>query len=92
MDYKIINPSANRLKKIHSPATDIEYWRDRLSGTRIVNRREEDVGDGTTFFRGDLPIGTRVIRPGTILTADFVNDRLNVIVDEKNKVKQVVHG
>lgn len=39
-----------------------------------------------------LPEKHRVIRPGTIVTRDFVEDRLNVHVDEAGECTHCTHG
>jgi len=46
----------------------------------------------TVVRHSELPEGTRVIKPNTIITMDFRADRWNLHVDEGNKVTKVIKG
>lgn len=37
----------------------------------------------------DLPHGTRIIPPGTMVTMDYQEDRLNLDIDEANRITRV---
>ena len=39
-----------------------------------------------------FPQGTRVLRPGMVMTMDYRGDRLNVVIDESDKVDRVYCG
>jgi hypothetical protein len=45
-----------------------------------------------TQVKSQLPPKHRVIAPGTMVTRDFVEDRLNVHVDEKGVCTHCTHG
>ncbi|KAJ2903157.1 peptidase inhibitor i78 family domain-containing protein [Zalerion maritima] len=46
----------------------------------------------TNFCKRDLPEKHRVIEPGTMVTKDFHEDRLNVFVNEEGMVTHCTHG
>ena len=46
------------------------------------------VWDGTV----QLPSGARVIRPGDMVTQDYIEERLNITLDEKDRVTRVSCG
>ena len=39
-----------------------------------------------------FPPRTRVLRPGMVMTMDYRGDRLNVVINEENKVDRVYCG
>ena len=39
-----------------------------------------------------FPAGTRVLRPGMVMTMDYRGDRLNVVIDDSGKVNRVHCG
>lgn len=39
-----------------------------------------------------FPAGTRVLRPGMVMTMDYRGDRLNVVIGESGKVERVHCG
>ncbi|KAI9849531.1 MAG: hypothetical protein M1837_004151 [Sclerophora amabilis] len=60
-------------------------WQNKLLGKKI----SESASDSTNFAKTDLPKEHRIIEPGTISTADFRPDRLNVHVGEDGTVTRV---
>lgn len=47
---------------------------------------------GADVNESQFPAGTRVLRPGMVMTMDYRDDRLNVVIDEANKVDRVYCG
>ncbi|TQV93782.1 peptidase inhibitor i78 family domain-containing protein [Cordyceps javanica] len=65
-----------------------EEWQNKLVGKTVT----ETATNETNFCKRDLPQQTRIIEPGTIVTKDFVEDRLNVHVEKDGVVTHVYHG
>jgi len=62
-------------------------WTSKLMGKKLGDQHDQ-----MTFAKNDLPKEHRVLRPGTMWTADYVPERLNVHVDEHDTVKKVTYG
>ncbi|KAI6779335.1 peptidase inhibitor i78 family domain-containing protein [Emericellopsis cladophorae] len=71
-----------------NPSNPTEEWQNKLVGKTL---HDEESG-ATTFCKKDLPEGCRVIKPGTMVTKDFKEDRLNVHLDDEGIVTHVLHG
>ncbi|EEP78607.1 predicted protein [Uncinocarpus reesii 1704] len=67
---------------------DQAAWAAKLLGKKLT----EDVTNDVSFATKDLPEKHRVIKPGYAMTMDFVPERLNVYVDDSDKVVKVKHG
>jgi hypothetical protein len=68
------------------------YVNDR---TELVDNTAPDAREtnkNTTVRYSELPEGTRVIRPDTIVTMEFRPNRWNLHVDDNNKVVKVSKG
>ncbi|CAM6054137.1 unnamed protein product [Sphagnum tenellum] len=75
---------------------------DNAVGKTYVDDRHELVSDDAPDARqsnpqlvirhSQLPEGTRVIAPGTMVTMDFNENRWNLHVDDNNKVTKVRKG
>ncbi|KAL2267818.1 hypothetical protein VTJ83DRAFT_5095 [Remersonia thermophila] len=63
-------------------------WTNKLVGKTI----SEGPSSETTFCKTELPEKTRVIHPGSIVTRDYREDRLNVHVNEDGTVSHVTKG
>ena len=56
-------------------------------------RFEHLVGSqGDAVSASMFPQGTRILRPGMVMTMDYRGDRLNVVINEENKVDRVYCG
>ncbi|KAG9248007.1 hypothetical protein BJ878DRAFT_413751 [Calycina marina] len=62
-------------------------WQNKLVGKTLGDSHDE-----VNFAKKDLPKEHRVIEPGSMVTRDFKEDRLNVHVDDKGIVTHVNHG
>ncbi|HLT98967.1 MAG TPA: I78 family peptidase inhibitor [Burkholderiaceae bacterium] len=47
---------------------------------------------GENLNESMFPAGSRVLRPGMVMTMDYRGDRLNVVIDEAGKVDRVYCG
>ncbi|KAF7550824.1 hypothetical protein G7046_g7897 [Stylonectria norvegica] len=65
-----------------------EEWTNKLVGKKLS---DEDSNE-TVFCKRELPEETRIIEPGTMVTKDFKENRLNVHLKEDGTVSHVVHG
>ncbi|KAI9222267.1 hypothetical protein BC828DRAFT_378820 [Blastocladiella britannica] len=72
--------------------SDATEWKDRLMGKTLVDGPVAEAESTSTFSRTELPQGTRVVKPGTMMTMDFKPERLNVHVDAASKVTNVRNG
>ncbi|RMZ89361.1 hypothetical protein DV736_g3402, partial [Chaetothyriales sp. CBS 134916] len=64
-----------------------EQWMQKLLGKTIGDMHSE-----VSFAKSDLPSNHRVLDPGSVGTADFRPDRLNIHTDESGVVKKITHG
>ncbi|KAG9254240.1 uncharacterized protein F5Z01DRAFT_674556 [Emericellopsis atlantica] len=71
-----------------SPKNSLENWENRLIGKTL---HATDTGP-TTFCIKDLPEERRIIKPNDAMTEDYIEERLNVYVDEHFVVSQVEFG
>ena len=55
-------------------------------GKRVVKDDEEVSNSDNVVRESQLPGGTRVLRPDSVATMDYREDRLNLHVDDKNVV------
>lgn len=72
------------------------------SATPVVTDREQEcaaaqfehlVGtSGDAIKESMFPQGTRILRPGMVMTMDYRADRLNVVINEEKKVDRVYCG
>ncbi|KAH8708902.1 hypothetical protein BB8028_0004g02100 [Beauveria bassiana] len=69
-------------------STKTEEWQNKLVGKTI----NETATNETNFCKRDLPQETRIIEPGTMVTKDFRENRLNVHVEKDGVVTHVYHG
>lgn len=76
-----------------SSADDIQArtdeWSRRLVGQTIV---QDPNSHRNTFSHDDLPKKHRICPPGTLLTRDFDEERLNIFTDEDGSVTHVTIG
>ncbi|EAL90318.1 hypothetical protein KXW98_008685 [Aspergillus fumigatus] len=68
--------------------SDKNEWLSKLVGKKI----SDSTSDVTTFAKKDLPEHHRVLRPGDAMTMDHRPERLNIHLDEEDKVKDVHFG
>ncbi|KAI9013916.1 hypothetical protein CLU79DRAFT_767569 [Phycomyces nitens] len=69
-----------------------EEWIMRLLGKTIVDKDDETtVSSCDVFYEADLPEPYRVLGPGSIMTRDFIPNRLNVFVDDNKIVTNVYY-
>ncbi|KAJ4257379.1 hypothetical protein ACHAPJ_006171 [Fusarium lateritium] len=66
-----------------------EDWQNKLVGKKLS---DEETSTETVFAKRDLPKETRVIEPGTMVTKDFKENRLNVHLKDDGTVSHVVKG
>jgi hypothetical protein len=57
----------------------------------ILDMSKQEVGyaDGNVFLESSLPKGTRLLRPDSRVTMDNRSDRMNLMINEDNIVKEV---
>lgn len=48
--------------------------------------------EGEHLTSNMFPAGSRVLRPGMVMTMDYRGDRLNIVIDESGKVDRVYCG
>lgn len=68
---------------------ETERWTANLSGKVIV---PDPSSPKNTFSHNELPVARRICPPGTLMTRDFCEDRLNIHTDEAGKVSHVTIG
>ncbi|GFF77377.1 hypothetical protein IFM47457_04387 [Aspergillus lentulus] len=68
--------------------SDKNEWLSKLAGKKI----SDSTSDVNTFAKKDLPEHHRVLRPGDGMTMDHRPERLNIHLDEEDKVKDVHFG
>lgn len=74
---------------------DVKHWEEKLLGKKLVGQGEakpESVSGAETVHVKDLPANHRVLKQNAMWTMDFVDDRLNVHVDDANKIEKVRFG
>ncbi len=64
--------------------------RDDPCGAKAFEYLVGKPGDSVTDAM--FPVGTRVLRPGMVMTMDYRGDRLNVVIDEAGQVDRVYCG
>jgi hypothetical protein len=72
-----------------------EYWKQRLVGKRFAEDDEilpADISQDQIVRRRDLPKTHRVIKPNEMITADYRSDRLNIRLDENNRIIRTDFG
>ncbi|KAA8909186.1 hypothetical protein FN846DRAFT_905787 [Sphaerosporella brunnea] len=69
-----------------APPSDIpqknKAWEEKLKGKDM----------GSADIKQQLPQKHRIVGPNTMVTRDFVEDRLNVHVDAEGKCTHCTHG
>ncbi|KAI9292435.1 hypothetical protein K502DRAFT_80214 [Neoconidiobolus thromboides FSU 785] len=70
---------------------NIEHWEAKLVG-RKFNEGESVSSGSNQVTKQDLPDKHRVLKPDSMSTMDFVEDRLNVHIDHENIVTKVRYG
>jgi hypothetical protein len=68
------------------------YVDDRASGSSSSSSSSEEDTRENIVRHSELPEGSRVIGPDTMVTMDFREDRFNLEIDENNKVTGTRHG
>ncbi|CAD6446715.1 04d6f175-161f-4d08-847d-a3da1fb9a8fb [Sclerotinia trifoliorum] len=63
-----------------------QQWLNKLAGKKIG-----EVSNETTFAKQDLPEEHRIIEPGSMVTKDFKENRLNIHLNEDGTVSHVNH-
>lgn len=63
-------------------------------GKKYVDDSDENTQEKheDNVYKSDLPKNARVITPNTMVTYEFKPERLNLYLDDNNKVKKVVKG
>jgi predicted pyridoxine 5'-phosphate oxidase superfamily flavin-nucleotide-binding protein len=70
-------------------------WQEKLVGKRFVDDNEAvpaGIDPSRVVRRSDLPKHHRIVKPGTMSTTDFRPERLNVKLDEENRVTSANFG
>ncbi|KAH8555631.1 hypothetical protein BGW37DRAFT_477979 [Umbelopsis sp. PMI_123] len=72
------------------PHEEAQLWQDKLIGkTLIENDQATDLSDDQTFLVKNLPQPFRVVKRDSMVTMDFRPERMNVHIDDNNKVTGV---
>lgn len=66
-----------------------EHWSSQLRGKVVV---PDPDSPKNTFAHANLPVAKRICPPGTLMTRDFCEDRLNVHTNEEGEVSHVTMG
>ncbi|RMJ23022.1 Peptidase inhibitor I78 family [Aspergillus sp. HF37] len=69
---------------------DKSEWAQKLVGKKISD--SATASDVNTFAKRDLPEGHRVLAPDSLQTLDYRPERLNVLLDEDETVRDVNFG
>ncbi|KAI8078957.1 uncharacterized protein B0P05DRAFT_541838 [Gilbertella persicaria] len=70
-----------------------EEWEKKLLGKTIIEEDTQIALDSDQVVRTtELPQGHRILPPGKPQTRDFRPERLNVFVDENNKITRAYFG
>lgn len=81
-----------------SGQVDIKIWNEKLVGKQYGGRATSNEQKVIKTFEGDvvyehqLPSLHRVVTPDSMLTMDYIPDRLNVNIDENSKIYNVRYG
>ncbi|KAI9928746.1 hypothetical protein ASPWEDRAFT_168717 [Aspergillus wentii DTO 134E9] len=67
---------------------DKNEWLNKLVGKKIT----ESTHDVESFAKTDLPKSHRILRPGSPMTFDYRVERLNIHLNEQDRVQDVSFG
>ncbi|KAI8575708.1 hypothetical protein K450DRAFT_275392 [Umbelopsis ramanniana AG] len=72
------------------PNEEAQLWQDKLIGKTLINDNQEtELGEDQIFLTRNLPQPFRVVKRDSFVTMDFRPERMNVKVDDNNKVTGV---
>ncbi|CAM5315978.1 hypothetical protein GCM10010329_73880 [Streptomyces spiroverticillatus] len=77
------------------PAVAVAPDYDQWIGKTLVRDGESDpvgVPAERLVHERDIPEPYRIVRPGSILTQEYMPDRINVHVDDANRITRVTFG
>ena len=63
-----------------------------LIGKTYNSNKNKTTETKETVYYSDLPKGTRILHPDTIITMEYNPDRWNLHVDDNNKITNVTKG
>jgi hypothetical protein len=79
----------------HQPAVAVAPDYDQWIGKTLVLTGEADPADVPAdhlVHERDIPKPYRIVRPGAFVTMDYAPDRLNVHVDDQNRITRINFG
>jgi hypothetical protein len=78
------------------PLPSIEWWNTKALHKRFLNRGRalpQGLTEAKVFREEKIMLPNyRVIRPGDVVTFDFVDDRLNMALDDVEVVDRIYYG
>ncbi|RPA88255.1 hypothetical protein BJ508DRAFT_410116 [Ascobolus immersus RN42] len=74
------------------PNNNEKDWSSKLVGKKYQDGEVAAANKKDAFTKSDLPAKHRIIEPDTFYTSDFVEDRLNVHLDDKKVCTKVKMG
>ncbi|KAI8067062.1 hypothetical protein BC940DRAFT_301216 [Gongronella butleri] len=88
-----MNPFLQRYNQNHQQDNDCDGWKDKLVGKVILKDEETTQLPATSFVRmKELPSQHRILAPNSMCTMDYRPERLNIRIDDTNKVHAVYYG
>jgi hypothetical protein len=64
---------------------------DKIDPEYIWIYKETD-DEGKLFKLINKKFNTRIIKPGQMITCDFISSRINIYLDKSNKIKRIGKG
>ncbi|TGZ85728.1 hypothetical protein EX30DRAFT_368798 [Ascodesmis nigricans] len=71
---------------------DAAEWSQKLVGKKIADADDPSAASTEHVKRSELPAKHRVLKPGAMMTRDFMRERLNVHVDEGGVCTHCYYG
>ncbi|KAJ3371073.1 hypothetical protein GGF31_003496 [Allomyces arbusculus] len=69
---------------------DIAFWEQKLVGKTLVRGVSAQATNENQVTEAELPPVHRILSKNSIMTMDFRTDRLNVYIDDDNKITRVM--
>ncbi|KAJ3357767.1 hypothetical protein GGF32_000849 [Allomyces javanicus] len=70
--------------------SDIAFWEQKLVGKTLVRGVSAQATNENQVTEAELPPVHRILSKNSIMTMDYRTDRLNVHIDDDNKITRVM--
>ncbi|KAJ1504527.1 hypothetical protein HMI56_001587 [Coelomomyces lativittatus] len=75
-----------------STTTTLKQWEQKLIGKKYVPSVGTSSSSKNEIHPSDLPVNSRVIKPDSVVTLDYIPDRLNLRINEGSVISSVFFG